>query len=113
MSNTDEKPYLDNAWQTHEALEQGFKLANDVIPQGIDDPDIMSEALVGLTFNNPRLFAQMLMEHLRHPLEVDQGSGLLEGEKLYWAEAAFHMGPDWIDKLRKVVAFMDRVEGFK
>lgn len=69
------------------------------------DPDVITQ-LFDSTIENPRVFAQFLMDHL------GDCESFSEEDKVFWLEAAMHMGPDWIAKLRTVVNFMRVVDGF-
>jgi hypothetical protein len=53
------------------------------------------------------VFGQVLMVHLPTPDQMMT----LDDKQFYMAVAA-HMGPDWLDQLRRVAAFMIKVEGF-
>lgn len=54
-----------------------------------------------------RVLGQIMMEMLEDP------EGLRPSVKQKLVLVAAHMGPDWIDNLRKAVAFMDKVESFQ
>lgn len=78
---------------------------------GVRDPDILSEVLAGLRLADPRATAQLLMELLSDPLNADAAT-LDSEDKIFWAEVAAHMGPDWIEAMRVKAAFMALVDGF-
>lgn len=103
---------LQPAFEVCDALKAALDVANAKLPHTVD-PDFMSEAIPQETFNNPCLMAQFLMNAMDWPLEADPITSFSEHEKEYWMKAAFHMGPDWLAKLRKVVAWMEKVEGWR
>lgn len=63
------------------------------------------------TILTPVALGQVLMAVLPFP-EPGHGSRLSLEQKIYWGQVAAHMGPDWIAELRRVAAFMDKVEQF-
>jgi hypothetical protein len=78
-----------------------------------ESPDYLSELFGNRsTFSNPNVFAQFLMEHLLDPLETDPATFDAES-KIWWAKVSMHMGPDYIAKLRKVVAWMEKFDTFR
>lgn len=57
----------------------------------------------------PHTLGQILMTCL--PVPAMDGRLSIE-QKSYWMEVAAHMGPDWIAELRRVAAFMDKIDQF-
>lgn len=90
-------------------LTASIKQVNEVVPE---NAGMFKENMhcvfdeTNLEINAPFIMSQFLMQNLKDP------SAFHQNEKLYWLQVAMEMGPDWITKLRKVVAFMDKVEGF-
>lgn len=75
---------------------------------GVRDPDVLGDSLSGLRLRNPRATGQLIMELIHNPLGSFDGE-----EKIFWAEVADHMGPNWIENMRSIAAFMQMVDNFK
>jgi hypothetical protein len=77
-----------------------------------DLPELVGQAKEG-DFNvmliTPEIVGQFLMETLPIP-EMD--ARLSTAQKLYWMKVAEYMGPDYIRELRRIAAFMDKVDQF-
>lgn len=56
----------------------------------------------------PEVLGQIMMDHLG----IDPAERLSTEAKAYWMQVGAHMGPDWIASLRKVAAYMEKVESF-
>jgi hypothetical protein len=56
----------------------------------------------------PEALGQILMDHL----PINANERLHANEKAYWLAVADWLGPDWLASMRKVAAFMDKVESF-
>lgn len=56
----------------------------------------------------PHQLAQLVMEHMPDP----DSRKMEQDERVYWMKVADHMGPDWIQALRKVAAYMYKIESF-
>jgi hypothetical protein len=67
-----------------------------------DLPEAMPEMRLA-----PDVMGQLLMNVLGTP-----GTRLTLSEKKYWLEVASHMGPDWINSMKQVSAFMDKFDKF-
>jgi hypothetical protein len=63
-----------------------------------------------LVIRSPFMMAQFIMQNLSHGTSTVEAFNM--DEKLYWLQVANEMGPDYLGKLRRVAAFMDKVEGF-
>lgn len=74
---------------------------------GVDEPTMLAEIMPNdRTFTNPRVFGQFLMNNL------GDCNSFNEDEKVYWLQVGIHMGPDWLNKLGRLVAFMKKTESF-
>lgn len=72
------------------------------------EPDAQLEAWQNMAGDQttPVMVAQVLMNALPFEGEFPRAS------KVFWLEVAEYMGPDWIGTLRRVAAFMDKVDQF-
>lgn len=92
-----------------EAIALAFDLldwaTHDAGPCGGDLPEVLVYRL-----RNPDALAQWLMAELSGPMSDCER--FTAEEKAHWIKAAGYMGPDWIAKLKRVAAFMDKAESF-
>ncbi len=70
--------------------------------------DALIEVNTGLHYINlsPQQLGQFMMQNLPIDNKMDND------DRVYWMQVGSHMGPDWIDSIRKVGAFMSKVESF-
>jgi hypothetical protein len=66
-----------------------------------DLPEIVCDRV-----DRPAVLGQMIMTQLDDP------DSFTAKEKAFWTYVSEHIGPDWIAKLKRVAAFMDKVEAF-
>jgi len=88
-----------------QAVRDGFAALNWAVVNGELDGMLM-DALTSVEVR-PEVFGQIMMEMLEEP------DGLQPSVKQLLVLVAAHMGPDWIETLRRAVAFMDKVESFR
>lgn len=78
-----------------------------------DLPELLvnaKEGDFGINRITPEIIGQFLMEAL--PPDADSNARLSTGQKMFWMKVASYMGPDWIAELRRIAAFMDKVDQF-
>lgn len=82
-------------------LNDAINLLEKLSPN--DQAEVLSNVDIGAL--RPVAIGQVLME------QVDIDEFGVE-QKTYWLQVAAYMGPDYLEALRKIVAFMVKVEGF-
>lgn len=87
--------------------QEAYRLLNSADIGGEESQAIDASLIV----KSPEVFGQMLMNQLVGPMEIDPEVFTI-AEKQWWLAVAAHIGPDWLAKLRRVAAFMDKCEGF-
>lgn len=92
-------------------LETALGKANEIVPSDAAMPDIdwIFDG-TSLVIRSPFLMSQFLMQALSHGTHSMES--FFMDEKLFWMQVANEMGPDYLKKLRRVAAFMDKVEEF-
>lgn len=77
-----------------------------------ENRDELAELFTEMRLPHAEGTAQLLMENIQHPLH-DIGLPFEEEEKLFWAKVAIHMGPDYVERFRKIGTFMKRWDEFR
>ena len=104
MINLNDEAEILSAVQKVESFVDWLKSQLD----GVRDPDVLSETLNPFGRLDAEVSAQILMELMNETLGQFDSD-----EKMRWVKIAAHMGPDWIEKMRVLAAFMQMVDGFQ
>ena len=95
----------DKVTQVSHELESAIDKVNGVA-FAVVDHEYLGELHIRL--NDPAVWAQVLMENMRDPMGT--GNDFTIEEKAFWMQVASVIGTEWINKFRRIGAFMATVD---